>query len=182
MMTALPQSEKANMHNMCRIPDVAFFNDTYRDYIKGNSFNVADRGLILGRTFNSGRHRHLLAGSSGAGIGETFLFHSPAQSLNYLDCHDGFTLWDKVSMAVPHKGIEERKARHMLGLTMLLLSQGIPFMQAGAEFFRTKNNHENTYNMPDSINKIKWDLVEEDDQWLLYLKQIIRLRKRKWCI
>ena len=49
---------------------------------------------------------------------------------------------------------------------MVLVSQGVPFIHAGQEFFRTKQGVENSYKSPDSINKIDWNLA--DKNWKIY--------------
>lgn len=40
---------------------------------------------------------------------------------------------------------------------MVILSQGIPFLHAGQEFYRTKQGNENSYNANDEINRLDWD-------------------------
>ena len=177
MNTALPHQEKANANNHCRMNGISFFNDTFRDYIKGNSFNVYDRGLALGRNFSSYSHQQLLAGSTGLALGETFKFFSPTQSINYVSCHDNMILWDKLKVAIGHKDEEEIKKRQILCLAMVILSQGIPFLHCGDEFMRTKKGIENSYNSSDEINKVDWSLREENEKYVEQVKELIKLRK-----
>lgn len=64
---------------------------------------------------------------------------------------------------------------------MVLLSQGIPFIHAGQEFYRTKGGIGNTYNSPDNINCINWDFrdIYKDD--INEIRKIIQLRKDNKC-
>ena len=59
----------------------------------------------------------------------------------------------------------------------LVLSQGIPFIHCGQEFYRSKGGLGNTYNTLDSINAVNWSLVDENQDDIEILKQIIQLRK-----
>ena len=52
--------------------------------------------------------------------------------------------------------LEERKALSRLALHLVLLSQGVPFIHAGQEFYRTKGLEDNTHNLPDSLNQLDW--------------------------
>ncbi len=64
---------------------------------------------------------------------------------------------------------------------MTLLAQGIPFIHAGQEFYRTKGGIYNSYNTPDNINCINWDFrdIYKDD--IDDIKKIIKLRKNNKC-
>ena len=69
--------------------------------------------------------------------------------------------------------------RHLLASSFVLLSQGIPFIHAGQEFMRTKNGLENSYNAPDSINRMDWHRRSEMKQAVDYMKGLIALRKHE---
>jgi pullulanase len=61
---------------------------------------------------------------------------------------------------------------------MTILSQGIPFLHAGQEFFRTKKGVENSYNSSDDINKIDWKRKALHMDNVEYVKGLIALRKK----
>ena len=61
---------------------------------------------------------------------------------------------------------------------MILISSGIALLHAGQEFMRTKNGAENSYNLPDEINSIKWDLLSENNELSAYYRGLIAFRKR----
>ena len=65
---------------------------------------------------------------------------------------------------------------------IVFTSQGIPFIQAGEEFARTKKNpdgslNDNSYNAPDSVNKICWNRKDKFKDLFEYYKGLIELRK-----
>ena len=71
-----------------------------------------------------------------------------------------------------------------LGAAFYILSQGIPFMHAGEEMLRSKPHPkggfvENSFKSPDSVNSIKWDLLEREEykNTLEYYKGLIQFRK-----
>ena len=67
-----------------------------------------------------------------------------------------------------------------LGAGIIMVSKGIPFMQAGEEMMRTKDGDENSYKSSDAINNIRWDtLAEGSDAYamMLYYKGLIEMRK-----
>lgn len=59
----------------------------------------------------------------------------------------------------------------------MLTSQGIPFLHSGEEFLRTKHGEENSYNLPDDINKIDWTLKRINSGVFTYYRDLISLRK-----
>ena len=66
---------------------------------------------------------------------------------------------------------------HQLALTIILTSQGIPFLHAGTEFLRSKNGVENSYKSGDDINAIKWSLKKGNNDVTNYVKELIKMRK-----
>ncbi|MGL5617377.1 MAG: type I pullulanase [Sarcina sp.] len=99
----------------------------------------------------------------------------PNQVVNYVECHDNYTLYDK--LALENLTEEEIKQCHRLATSIVLLSQGISFLHLGQEFFRSKKGVENSYNAPDKTNKINWIDKEENLDNVEYVKGLIELRK-----
>ena len=64
-----------------------------------------------------------------------------------------------------------------LALSMVLVSQGVPFIHAGQEFFRTKQGVENSYKSPDEINTVYWSLADENWDMVEMVKDLISIRK-----
>jgi len=66
---------------------------------------------------------------------------------------------------------------HRLALSIVLTSQGISFLHAGTEFLRSKKGVENSFESPDSINAIDWNLKSKNHDVVEYVKALIKMRK-----
>ena len=174
--TPLPPHQKANLRNAHQLQGIGQFNDWFRDTIKGSTFNLYDKGFALGHGHLEQKVELVLTGSIGVKSGERGLFKEPSQSVNYVESHDNHTLWDKMKACL-NEDEETLKARHKLATTMVILSQGIPFLHAGQEFFRTKKGIENSYNSPIEINQMDWIRREQYDDVVQYVKALIQIRK-----
>jgi len=177
MNTALVRDQKAAKFNANKMPGIGHFNDTFRDTIKGHTFNHMDRGLALGSFSYANIGKQVLGGSSGLAFGETFKFYQPSQSINYVECHDNHTFWDRMKISNGDEGEIVCRKRQLLATAMVLFSQGIPFLHCGQEFFRTKGGEENSYKSPDAINAIDWEEVHTQKQGVDLIKGYIEIRK-----
>lgn len=110
--------------------------------------------------------------------GSIHLFFSPRQSVNYVECHDNHTLWDKMIIANAHESEYIRRKRQKLATAIVLLSQGIPFLHSGQEFYRTKQGIENSYNSPDEVNQIDWEQKSRWEEDVQDIISLIALRKK----
>ncbi|MFO7818730.1 MAG: type I pullulanase, partial [Halanaerobacter sp.] len=128
----------------------AVFNDGIRDALKQNHFggNLEDGGFIQGFVDSKSLIRAgIIAGmvnyDSNVDI-ELDPYHrfadQPEEVINYVSCHDGYTLWDKVVGSTPNASQEERIKMAKLGASIILTSQGRPFIHGGEEMLRTKPN------------------------------------------
>ncbi len=104
-------------------------------------------------------------------------FASPGQSINYMTCHDNLVLWDKLKLSMPAASDDLLKRTAKIGYLILLTSQGVPFMQGGEEFGRSKGGDGNSYQSPDSVNEIDWSLKEKNHDLFTYVRDMIALRK-----
>ena len=86
------------------------------------------------------------------------------------------TMWDKLVRSNEESETILKK-RHLLASAMVILSQGIPFLHAGQEFYRTKKGNENSYNANDEINQLDWDQKEKEIETVNYIKGLIAIRK-----
>ncbi|MWV44633.1 type I pullulanase [Paenibacillus sp. HJL G12] len=177
MSTTLPAEERAIQGNAHLLPGIGQFNDGFRDAVKGSIFIHEHKGFISGA---SGYENDIRKGVAG-GIeynGKLRQFASePVQSVNYAECHDNHTMWDKLVLSTEGCTEEERRRMHRLGSAMILTSQGIPFIHAGQEFMRTKSGVENSYRSPDEINWMDWERSAAHWSDVNYMKQLIRFRK-----
>lgn len=176
-MGTLPDDQKAGQLNLDQLDGISVFNDQIRDGIKGSVFNSGERGYATGKPSSIEDVRAGILGNvfySKAPTGSKFTTTSPSQSVNYVEAHDNLTLWDKLR-ASASGSTEKRKSLDRFAASMVFLSQGVPFMQAGQEFLRSKLGNSNSYKAPDSINSIKWS-TRTASPTLSYYKGLIELR------
>lgn len=150
----------------------AVFNDHFRDAIKGNVFKVRETGFA-----QSGAHIHGLKLGIRGSIDD--FADSPLETINYAECHDNHTLWDRLVISTVDDAqitAADRRAMDKLAAAVLFTSQGIPFIQAGQEFLRTKGGDHNSYDKPDSVNMIRWQEKAAHHDICEYYQGLIALR------
>ena len=172
-----------------KMPGIGMFNDDIRDTIKGSVFYDDHLGFVNGGTHLENALRYGITGAVAHpqvdydAYGSKPWAKEPGQSINYVSCHDNYTLWDKSSVSCPEVSEEKKKAMNRLCAAIVFTSQGVPFIQAGEEFLRSKplpekkGFAENSYNMPDTVNSIKWDNIHEYPDMIAYYKGLMALRK-----
>jgi len=101
----------------------------------------------------------------------------PMQTVNYAECHDNHTLWDKLVLSTDGVTDEQRRNMHRLASAIVLTSQGIPLINAGQEFMRTNNGVENSYKSPVEVNWLDWERCAAHQPDVLYMASLIQLRK-----
>ena len=72
---------------------------------------------------------------------------------------------------------KERLAMNRLTAAIIFTSQGIPFFLHGEEILRSKDFNENSFNMPLTLNAVRYDLTSEQADMLSYYRELIKLRK-----
>jgi len=179
--TPLPAEQKATIGNQAKMPRIAQFNDKFRDSIKGSSFNLFDKGFALGNDHYLEAANEVITGSIGFTKHGPGTFNEPFQSLNYVECHDNHTMWDKLQACLPDADDSLRIKYHRLATAIVLLSQGVPFLHSGQEFFRTKKGEGNSYRSSDEINQLDWErkIIYKDN--VEYVKGLIQVRKKFSC-
>ncbi|MCK5761566.1 MAG: type I pullulanase [Candidatus Izimaplasma sp.] len=174
MPTTLEYEQTAHMFNNHLLFNIGHFNDKTREIIKGATFDIKQKGYALGSKAKCDAVKNIVLGSAQ----NKYLFRYPTQSINYIECHDNYTFFDKASKALGKAPVEEIKKRQRLATSMMILSQGVPFIHSGQEFYRTKKGVENSYKSSDEINKLDWNLVDENQADIEYIKELIRIRKK----
>jgi pullulanase len=174
MPTTIGYDMSAHMYNRHLLFNIAHFNDKTRERIKGATFQIDDIGYALGSNAHIDDIKNIIMGS----CLNKFLFRYPIQSINYVECHDNNTFFDKTAKALKDAPLEERLKRQRLALAMVVLSQGIPFIHAGQEFYRSKKGVENSYRSSDDINQIDWSLLDDHLEDIEYLRELLRLRRK----
>jgi pullulanase len=149
----------------------AVFNDEFRDALKGNVFDARATGFI-----QAGSNIHAVKTGIRGSI-DTFAA-SPLESINYIECHDNHTLWDRILISTIHDADvtdADRRAMDKLGAVVLFTAEGIPFIQSGQEWLRTKRSDHNSYNKPDAVNMLRWREKAENYDVYIYYRELIAL-------
>ena len=170
MPTNLPDDKKSSTMNASMMPGMAFFNDTYRDLIKGSTFNKADKGFISGNLEYKNDVEKVLTGSVLNGK-----FQDVNQSINYLECHDNQTLYDKLTNI--YSSEEDILRVIKLANALLMFSLGVPFIHMGQEIGLSKYGLDNSYNIK-NVNNMDWKLVEEREDMVRYFIDLVKVRKQ----
>ena len=158
-------------------PGFGYFNDTIRDSLRGSTFLRDTPGFVTGAV-------GIVDKLDSCFRGLPFWCCDPCQTINYVSCHDNHTYWDRISLSSPGRSRADRIRMYKLGAAFCMMSQGIPFMQAGEEMLRSKPDGkggfvENSYKSLDKVNSIKWSLLNlaEYQDALNYYRGLIRFRK-----
>ena len=129
------------------------------------------------------------------------------QGVNYVTCHDGFTLWDLVSYQhrrnwangegnrdgpaenwswncgwegdehAPPDVLALRRRQARNLLALLLLANGTPMLRAGDEFLHTQGGNSNPYNQDDETSWLDWGRLESDADFFRFARLAIGFRK-----
>lgn len=178
-MGTLPAELRANQKNISKLNNVAHFNDQIRDGIKGSVFTPADPGWATGKLTARSDVTAGIVGNTehSTDMAAKWITQSPAQSVNYVESHDNLALADKITASV--KGVSPAGIAQLshFATSIAFLSQGVPFMQAGQEFLRSKNGDENSYKSSDEINSLKWSTKARNATTTKYFQGLIALRK-----
>ena len=193
--------DAAGLYQVGAFPGMAWaeWNGRYRDVIR--RFVRGDPGLL-------GEVAARIAGSADLYAGGGRL---PGNSINFIACHDGFTLHDLVSYNAKHNeangednrdgandnaswncGVEGETADAAVGrlrwrqaknyIAMLMLSRGVPMLLAGDEVLRTQRGNNNAYCQDNAISWFDWNLVEAHREMLRFTRESIALRRRHPCL
>lgn len=165
------------------------YRDDMRDFLKGDIglMNVAARRIAGSKDIYDPEHR------------------GDNASVNFLNCHDGFTLWDMYCYNSKHNeangwnntdGADDNrswncgwegetdneninKLRYRLcknAMTTLLMSRGTPMFLAGDEFLNTQYGNNNTYCQDSPISWLEWGLLEKNREHFRFTRHLIKFR------
>jgi len=173
----------------------AEWNDRYRDDVR--KFWKGDTGLTAPMASRVCGSADIFGPAGG----------SPAQTINFITCHDGFTLMDLVSYNEKHNGangednrdghgdncswnsgiegptadaaiLALRERRAKSLIATLLLSQGVPMILAGDEHLRTQGGNNNAWCQDNALSWLDWSLGATNAGFLRFVRELIWLRKR----
>lgn len=178
LWTNLKADEKCSMNNARKVPQVAFFNDRFRDIVKGqtNESQLSIRGYLSGDVNYLDGFKHVMLGSCKP-IAFAPLFENPSQSVNYLECHDNNVLYDKLKFCLPLEGDNLIFRRIKMCIMATLFASGIPFFHQGEEIGLSKHGERNSYNKGDFINGFDYSLLKKREELYEFFKQAVILKK-----
>lgn len=183
----LPPEQRAMRDNVSQMEGIAVFCDDFRDGVRGSTFDEQNPGYASGNI--NGHYEPVKFGIVGATehpqVDYNGLLYSsspyaaaPSQVVNFVSCHDGYTLVDKLKLSVQgDNAADELVPIDKLVHTIMLTSQGIPFIRGGEEVMQDKKGEPNSFRSPDSVNQIDWSLKARNREFFDYLKDLIALRK-----
>jgi len=174
----------------------AEWNGEYRDAV---------RRLWAGHEVPAGKLAHRLTGS-----GDLYqqTGRRPYASVNFVTCHDGFTLRDLVSYDEKHNeankednkdgsndnsswncgaegptddaAVQALRRKQVRNLfATLMLSQGVPMMLAGDEVLHTQGGNNNTYCHDDDLTWVDWTMTPEKEAFLAFVRKVTALWRRE---
>ena len=169
--TNLNKELKANQYNAYKMPNISFFSDDMRDSLRGSTFEKLERGFV-----NNGTVDERLLNSIKGGINLRG-YISPNQVIQYIEAHDNNTVFDHFEITNSESSLDERIRMQAIATSIVLCSQGIPFIHAGQEFFRTKFGIENSYKSSDEINKFDFERAQKYQEYVNYFSDLIKYRR-----
>ena len=167
------------------------YRDELRDYLKGNFWNAPETASRI--------------------TGSLDLYHAPYRgylsTINFLTCHDGFTLYDLYAYNEKHNevngwdnsdgandnrswncGAEGETENPLIislrfqmmrnAITTLMCSRGTPMILAGDEFGNTQFGNNNCYCQDNEISWLDWGLLNKNRGFYEFYKNVIRFRKQ----
>jgi glycogen operon protein len=193
--------DAAGLYHVGAFPGMAWaeWNGRYRDVLR--RFVRGDPGLV-------GEVATRMAGSADLYGDDGRL---PASSINFITCHDGFTLHDLVSYDGKHNlanreenrdgtndnaswncGAEGetgdaavlmlRRRQAKNHLAILMLSRGVPMLLAGDEVLRSQAGNNNAYCQDNTLSWFDWSLTASNRDMLRFVRELIAFRQRHACL
>jgi len=167
------------------------YRDLMREFLRGDKGKIQELATRISGSSDLYQHQDGL----------------PINSVNFITCHDGFTLNDLFSYNHKHNeangennrdgcnncissnaGIEGitddisvigfRRQQAKNAFALLLLSEGVPMLLAGDEILSTQNGNNNGYCQDNDLTWIDWSLTKKNEDMLRFVQNMITLRKR----
>ena len=182
---AYPSHLLASKAHMKQMPGIAAFSDELRDGLRGPFYDDKKGAFIAGI---SGAEERIKFGIVGGiahpqvnmqQVGGDHLpwNDDPTQFISYVSCHDDMCLVDRLRASVPNLTPEMLVRLDCLAQSVVMLSQGVPFMLSGEEMLRDKQGVHNSYQSPIEINALPWQNLQRYPQLFTYYQRLIALRR-----
>ena len=192
---ALPNEKLGMKANIQQMPGIAAFSDEMRDGLRGpfsddtvsgwlGRLKTGKPGQFTGDVEVESLKFGIVGGISHPQVNMKKVNYSqkpwalePTQMLAYVSCHDDMCLVDRLKASIPKLSQDELIRLDLLAQTAVMTSQGVPFMLSGEELLRTKQGVHNSFESPDSINRLDWRNKERYPQVFKYYSDLIALRR-----
>ena len=192
---ALPNEKLGMKANIPQMPGIAAFSDEMRDGLRGpfsddtvsgwlGRLKTGKPGQFTGDVEVESLKFGIVGGISHPQVNMKKVNYSqkpwalePTQMLAYVSCHDDMCLVDRLKASIPKLSQDELIRLDLLAQTAVMTSQGVPFMLSGEELLRTKQGVHNSFESPDSINRLDWRNKERYPQVFKYYSDLITLRR-----
>ena len=192
---ALPNEKLGMKANIPQMPGIAAFSDEMRDALRGpfsddtvsgwlGRLNTHKPGQFAGDVEVESLKFGIVGGIQHPQVNMKKVNYSqkpwalePTQMLAYVSCHDDMCLVDRLKASIPKLKEDELIRLDLLAQTAVFTSQGVPFMLSGEELLRTKQGVHNSFESPDSINRLDWSNKERYPQVFKYYSDLITLRR-----
>ncbi len=182
---AYPSHLLASKAHMKQMPGIAAFSDELRDGLRGPFYDDKQGAFIAGVPGAEERIKFGIVGGIAhpqvnmQQVGGDHLpwNDDPTQFISYVSCHDDMCLVDRLRASVPNLTPEMLVRLDCLAQSVVMLSQGVPFMLSGEEMLRDKQGVHNSYQSPIEINALPWQNLQRYPQLFTYYQRLIALRR-----
>ncbi len=169
------------------------FRDTIRKTVRGDKGMIPEFIARFSSSFDQQKN--------------DYLYYKPQRNINFICCHDGFTMHDLVSYndkhnqangennndgsnnnlsnnygvegATDNPNIQQLRIQQMRNFfTCLILAHGTPMLSMGDEVCRTQLGNNNPYSLDIPENWFDWQLVEQNAEMLKFVQRLIQIRNQ----
>ena len=180
-----PADSLAMKKNVAYMPGIAVFSDEFRDGLCGSVWEKGKGAFLAGVPGGENSVKFGIVGAiehpqvryDSVNYSRQAWAGQPTQMISYVSCHDGLCLVDRLKASMPGATPEQLVRLDKLAQTVVFTSQGIPFIYAGEEVMRDKQEVDNSYKSPDAVNAIDWRRKTTNGDVFMYYKRLIDLRK-----
>ncbi len=184
---ALPNEQLGMKANIPQMPRIAAFSDEIRDALRGPFSDDSKCGWLGGapnckeslKFGIAGAVQHPQIDMAKVNYSKEPWALEPTQMISYVSCHDDMCLVDRLRTSIPSLTTNHSLLTKLdlLAQTAVFTSQGVPFMLSGEELLRDKKGVHNSFESPDSINRLDWSNLKRYPEVFTYYKNLIALRK-----
>lgn len=182
--TTLSGTKQASQANLAKYEGYGQFNDGMRDaLVKSGMSGYGESGFVTG---SNATVQNIASGIIGrTHTSSTYAATDPDKTVNYVSCHDNFTLYDRFTAYAETNGLtiddSTKEKMNVLANSFVFTSQGTSFMLAGEEMLRSKGKDlsiaHNSYNAGDEVNQLDYSNLVKYPEMNAAYKKLIALKQ-----